>query len=135
MPKKSPLAVPSQETDVTCAPLGPSLDDTLQIPLPPDETARIRVAVGLPAEVPVEPRAIWIQRDGAEPLEVALYPDRTYLFGRAPEASFVLPSEKVSRLHGQLRFNEGRWIYRDLNSANGSFVVNGPVSSREDPRV
>jgi hypothetical protein len=69
-----------------------------------------------------------------EQLVVPLYPDRTYLFGRAPESSFVFPAETVSRLHAQLRFNGEHWIYRDLKSLNGTYLLKHPPSDDGDPR-
>ncbi len=72
----------------------------------------------------LEPKAVRVEREGAEPLVVPLYPDRTYLFGRAPEATIVFPSDSVSRLHGQLHFRtDSRWVFRDLNSRNGSYAL------------
>ncbi len=80
------------------------------------------------------PKAVRIERDGAEPLVVSLHPDKVYVFGRAPESSVVFPSDAVSRLHAQLRFASGRWVCRDLNSSNGTYLVSTPVSTRGDPR-
>lgn len=72
----------------------------------------------------LEPKALQVERKGAAPLVVTLYPDRTYIFGRAPEATLVFPSEAVSRIHGQLHYRaDARWVYRDLNSSNGSFAL------------
>ncbi len=70
-----------------------------------------------------EPKALRVQREGVEDLVVALYPDRSYVFGRSPESSVVFPNDAVSRLHGRLSFREDhRWVYRDLGSRNGSFL-------------
>jgi transcriptional regulator with AAA-type ATPase domain len=69
------------------------------------------------------PRAVRIEREGIEPLELPLYADRTYVFGRSAEATVVFPADAVSRLHGQLRFTDDAWCFRDLNSRNGSFLV------------
>ena len=49
-----------------------------------------------------EPKALRVQREGVEDLVVALYPDRSYVFGRSPESSVVFPNDAVSRLHGRL---------------------------------
>jgi DNA-binding NtrC family response regulator len=70
-----------------------------------------------------EPRALLVQREGIEDLTVPLYPDRSYVFGRAPESTVVFPHDAVSRQHGRLSFREDqRWVYRELNSKNGSFL-------------
>ena len=68
-----------------------------------------------------EPKALLVQREDVEDLIVPLYPDRSYVFGRAPESTVVFPQTTVSRQHGRLSFREDhRWVYRDLNSRNGS---------------
>ncbi|MFY0528103.1 sigma-54-dependent Fis family transcriptional regulator [Archangium gephyra] len=82
-----------------------------------------------------EPKALLVQREGIEDLTVPLYPDRSYVFGRAPESTVVFPHDAVSRQHGRLSFREDqRWVYRELNSKNGSFLgrtdEQGPVDAR-----
>ncbi len=70
-----------------------------------------------------EPKALLVQREDVEDLIVPLYPDRSYVFGRAPESSVVFQQTTVSRQHGRLSFREDhRWVYRDLNSRNGSYM-------------
>jgi DNA-binding NtrC family response regulator len=114
---------------------GPSLDRTLLIPVPaaieppsPHEiTRRERISrepVTPPPEHPYrEPKALRVQREGVPDLIVPLYPDRSYVFGRAPESTVVFPHDAVSRQHGRLSFREDhRWVYRDLNSRNQSFL-------------
>jgi DNA-binding NtrC family response regulator len=69
-----------------------------------------------------EPKALRVQREGAEDLIVPLYPDRSYLFGRSPESTVVFAFDAVSRQHGRLVFQDAlQWVYRDLNSKNGSY--------------
>lgn len=134
-PKRKPLLRESTKSPVE----GPSLAKT-EIFQAGDLLLTAQIAgAESEASVPAErayraPRALRIERDGAEPLVVPLYPDRTYLFGRAPEASFVFPADAVSRLHAQLRFSDERWIFRDLNSLNGSHLLREPPSGSEDPR-
>jgi len=82
-----------------------------------------------------EPRALRVQREGIEDLIVALYPDRSYVFGRAPESTVVFPHDAVSRQHGRLSFREDhRWVYRDLNSRNHSFLGRSDVQVDGDER-
>ena len=71
------------------------------------------------------PRAVRIERQGAEPYVLPLYPDRALVFGRGPECSVVFPSDATSRLHAQLRFVDDHWLFRDLNSRNGSHLASG----------
>lgn len=42
--------------------------------------------------------------------------------GRHHGCDVVLEDPQVSRRHAQLRFRDGRWIVRDLESRNGTFV-------------
>ncbi|WNG40711.1 FHA domain-containing protein [Archangium violaceum] len=83
-----------------------------------------------------EPKALRVQREGIEELTVRLYPDRSYVFGRAPECTVVFPHDAVSRQHGRLAFREDhRWVYRDLNSRNGSYLGREEEQGRLDPRL
>ena len=82
-----------------------------------------------------EPRALLVQREGVEDLTVPLFPDRSYVFGRAPESTVVFPHDAVSRQHGRLSFREDhRWVYRDLNSRNHSFLGRSDVQVEGDER-
>lgn len=83
-----------------------------------------------------EPKALRVQREGIEELTVRLYPDRSYVFGRAPECTVVFPHDAVSRQHGRLAFREDhRWVYRDLNSRNGSYLGREEEQGMLDPRL
>ncbi|AKJ07942.1 regulatory Fis family protein [Archangium gephyra] len=83
-----------------------------------------------------EPRALLVQREGIEDLTVPLYPDRSYVFGRAPESTVVFPNDAVSRQHGRLSFREDqRWVYRELNSKNGSFLGRQEAQGVLDARL
>lgn len=43
--------------------------------------------------------------------------------GRAADNEIQLPGARVSRHHGRIDVEDGRLVYRDLNSRNGSFVA------------
>jgi DNA-binding NtrC family response regulator len=114
---------------------GPSLERTSLIPLPAslespprhEITRRERIprepVTPPPERAYREPKALRVQREGVPDLIVPLYPDRSYVFGRAPESTVVFPHDAVSRQHGRLSFREDhRWVYRDLNSRNQSFL-------------
>jgi DNA-binding NtrC family response regulator len=82
-----------------------------------------------------EPKALLVQREGVEDLVVPLYSDRSYIFGRAPESTVVFPQTTVSRQHGRLSFREDlRWVYRDLNSRNGSYLGRAEALGTGDVR-
>jgi hypothetical protein len=51
-----------------------------------------------------------------------LRPDKVVTVGRAKESDICVPSQMVSRNHGQFLFEKGVWVYQDLKSANGSRV-------------
>ena len=79
-----------------------------------------------------EPKALRVQREGIEDLVSPLYPDRAYIFGRAPESTVVFSHEAVSRQHGRLSLREDRrWVYRDLDSKNGSYVGRPDAPGKE----
>lgn len=124
----------------------PSLDRTEVIPLPQAESLVPGRSEGRSRRAPSEeaphagagpePKALRIVREGSEDLVVPLYSDRSYVFGRAPQCNVVFPHDAVSRQHGRLSVREdGRWVYRDLGSRNGTFLVHGPVAGSEDPRA
>lgn len=60
--------------------------------------------------------------DGAQVQVLALAPNKTFVLGRSDRAEVMFHNDRVSRLHGMLWFQDGHWRYRDLGSANGSFV-------------
>src|SRR4051794_9258887 len=113
MPMSEPKRLGAGRT-VDARELGPSLEDT---------GTQLRVPLGTEQDQPTNPglvgddtppRAMRIERAGAPTLTVPLYTDRTYVFGRGPECTFVFASDAVSRLHGQLMFDpSNRWAYRD----------------------
>jgi DNA-binding NtrC family response regulator len=82
-----------------------------------------------------EPKALRVQREGVPELIVPLFPDRSYVFGRAPESTVVFSQDAVSRHHGRLAFREDhRWVYRDLNSRNHSFLGEVELPFQGDER-
>jgi len=97
---------------------GPSRLATGTFQIEPDVAVSVKRQARAAADVP---RAMRVEREGAPAVVLTLYPDRTYVFGRAPESSVVFPDDAVSRLHAHLRFVDGEWFFRDLNSTNGSF--------------
>ena len=48
--------------------------------------------------------------------------------GRYDENQIILPHDYVSGEHGQIFFEDGEFIYRDLNSTNGTYVETGGSS-------
>jgi len=142
-----------EETQTDSLPGGPSRERTSAFTLPPDlflpealeldeesPTLRTRVGTGPSSaqeslEPYREPKALRVQREGTEDLIVPLYPDRSYVFGRAPESTVVFPHDAVSRQHARLSFREDhRWVFRDLNSRNHSYLGRSGVEVEGDER-
>ncbi|MBF2049293.1 MAG: FHA domain-containing protein [Leptolyngbya sp. IPPAS B-1204] len=62
--------------------------------------------------------------------ETVLDPNRQQsevLIGRAASCDLVLDGADVSRVHGQIKFQQGDYCYSDLGSANGSRINNQAV--------
>ena len=101
-----------------------------------DAQTRVERRPDVPERPYREPKALRVQREGVEDLTVPLYPDHSYVFGRSAESSVVFPHDAVSRMHGRLSFREDhRWVYRDLNSRNGSFLGRHEEQGLMDTRL
>lgn len=79
----------------------------------------VRHPSSAPHQAPV--RAIRIVDGGQEQI-IALTTNRTFVLGRSDRAEVIFHNDRVSRLHGMLWWQDGHWRYRDVGSANGSFV-------------
>lgn len=82
----------------------------------------------------VGPLAYIVLRGGARTGKVYRLGAET-IIGRKPaaerrETAITIAEEAVSRLHAKVRHEDGRFVYWDLASANGSFLVK-PDRSRE----
>lgn len=53
------------------------------------------------------------------------------LIGRATGCDLVVTEPTVSRRHARLLFRDGRWVFCDLGSTNGSFLNGRPVGRCE----
>jgi DNA-binding NtrC family response regulator len=71
----------------------------------------------------VRPQGLRVHRPGLAPSLVTLREEEALVLGRHDAADVVFESGAVSRLHGLLRFEDGRWRYRDNASRNGSVLV------------
>jgi len=54
--------------------------------------------------------------------ETVVSPGRTWSIGRDAACGLVVEHSHVSRKHAELSYADGVWTYRDLGSANGSWV-------------
>lgn len=50
--------------------------------------------------------------------------DQPVSIGRSPQADFVVDDERASRLHCGLRFTDGEYYLKDLESKNGTYLNN-----------
>ena len=64
-------------------------------------------------------KLVFIGADGAPEVPV---PDTGLTFGRSPDCDLPIQEGSVSGHHGSLRPEGGRWVLRDNNSSNGTFV-------------
>ncbi len=62
-----------------------------------------------------QPTGLRVLRGGAPPVVIPLTEER-YLLGRADAADVVFEDSCVSRLHGVVRREGGRWLFEDLGS-------------------
>jgi hypothetical protein len=51
--------------------------------------------------------------------------------GRSSACQLVLGDDTVSRRHAELRYEDGRWLLRDLNSSNGTYINGRLVTEAE----
>jgi hypothetical protein len=87
---------------------------------------------GLTADLP-SPRALptgWFRRRRPRGLLEGAAGGRLVL-GRSPGCQLVFDDDTVSRRHAELRFDEGRWMLRDLGSSNGTWVNGRRVMEAE----
>ncbi len=56
--------------------------------------------------------------------------NRTYIIGR--EGHIYIDDKAVSKQHAELQVFEGKFFLRDLNSTNGTFLVEGKTLVRFD---
>jgi ABC-type multidrug transport system ATPase subunit/pSer/pThr/pTyr-binding forkhead associated (FHA) protein len=61
--------------------------------------------------------------------EFRLQAGRTWSVGRDPSCDIVAGHKSVSRRHGEFVVTDGSWVYRDLASANHSWVAGRPVTN------
>ena len=50
-----------------------------------------------------------------------LRPGETHRVGRDPQGAVVLGDPRVSWAHGELRADDGTWVYMDRGSTNGTW--------------
>ena len=55
--------------------------------------------------------------------------------GRGKDSDIVLNDDKVSRLHGIIHSSGNDIFYEDLDSSNGSFINNKPITGKRKIKV
>lgn len=106
-------------------------------PMPVDETVRRPISpeppppmpMPAPRPRPVNSNAFLFVKDG--PDKGKQYPlAQTMVIGRGSDCEVALDDGRVSSQHAQVKENSGQYIFTDLQSSNGSFLV---VAGREEP--
>ncbi len=80
----------------------------------------------------VTPReaSLKLHRERARTVQIELRPETRYLIGRHEGVDVVFESNQVSRTHGALFSELGRWHYQDMGSSNGSAVLTQEEAAR-----
>jgi hypothetical protein len=73
--------------------------------------------------------AFVVEKTGQHAGRVHRLGERTVV-GRSNDCDIVLDDEEVSRQHTSIRLQDNRFAIRDLDSANGTWLVNGDQSVR-----
>ncbi|HEY2827927.1 MAG TPA: FHA domain-containing protein, partial [Pirellulales bacterium] len=67
--------------------------------------------------------AYLVIREGSKWTDVfRLMPGQSVTIGRAPTNQIVVKDERCSRAHAEVFYSQERWVLRDLESRNGTFV-------------
>jgi hypothetical protein len=90
---------------------------------------------GLTADLPATPPRTLLARlrarFGLRPRALPDLVGACVLIGRSSSCQIVLGDDTVSRRHAELRFEDGRWLLRDLGSSNGTYVNGRWVAETE----
>jgi pSer/pThr/pTyr-binding forkhead associated (FHA) protein len=90
---------------------------------------------GLTADLPAAPRRTLLSRLRARRSRgLPELVGAQLLIGRSSACQIVLGDDTVSRRHAELRFEDGRWLLRDLGSSNGTYV-NGRLVTEAEVRA
>lgn len=102
-----------------------SIDDLLPHPPVVDRTVSLGGNEGV--DLPRDPRLVVLA--GAHETDVLTLPrDRPFVIGRLDTCDLVLDDEGVSRRHAQFTVTESGTVLEDLDSRNGTFVGNQPIT-------
>jgi transcriptional regulator with GAF, ATPase, and Fis domain len=72
--------------------------------------------------------AYLVIREGSKWTDVfRLMPGQSVTIGRAPTNQIVVKDERCSRAHAEVFYSQERWVLRDLDSRNGTFIGNQQV--------
>jgi hypothetical protein len=88
---------------------------------------------GLTADLPAAPPRTLLARLRARfaPPGLPELVGARLVIGRSSSCQIVLGDDTVSRRHAELRFEDGRWLLRDLHSSNGTYVNGRWVAEAE----
>ena len=65
---------------------------------------------------------LYVERGPLRGKEIALEEGKVYVLGRDTSCALTFPDQLTSRQHFTVRMSKGRYLLRDLNSSNGTYV-------------
>jgi uncharacterized protein (DUF1684 family) len=87
---------------------------------------------GLTADLPAAPaRGLFARLRPRRPRALPELVGARLEIGRSSACQIVLGDDTVSRRHAELRYEDGRWLLRDLGSSNGTYVNGRFVTEAE----
>lgn len=66
-----------------------------------------------------------VDNSGIHELDISVYADAAYSFGRSKDNSIIIDSEIVSGHHGKIQISDGLFYIMDSGSSNGTYVAYG----------
>ncbi|MBK9385600.1 MAG: FHA domain-containing protein [Planctomycetes bacterium] len=78
----------------------------------------------------ISPPKLLLRHPVGEQVRWTEVPPTGLRIGRREGCGIVIPHDEVSREHAELRFEHGRWLLRDLHSANGTWIAGERIAER-----
>lgn len=86
----------------------------------------------MPQIPPTRPAITLIMRQGPEPGRQFFFSKEAISIGRLGDNDLVIDDPQISRHHASLAWEDGRFILRDLGSANGTFLNGQQITAPQE---